>query len=175
MKKNIILLIAHEGYQQVEYGVTREILASESNIHLITASDEAGTALAKDCSSSVVDITVEQIKPTECDGLFIIGGPGALACLDTKPVHALLEQMMALGKPYGAICISSRILAAAGVLGGKKATGWDDDKKLAGIFKKHGVTYVEQPVVVDGTVVTATGPEAAQSFAQAILKVVGNL
>ncbi len=175
MKKNVVLLVAHEGYQQIEYGVTREILASTTNVTVLTASDEAGTAIAKDSSSSVVDLTVEQIKPTEIDGLFLIGGPGALQCLDTPQVHTLLEQLMALQKPYGAICISSRILAAAGVLGGKKATGWNEDHKLEGIYKKHGVTYVKEPVVIDGNVVTATGPEAAQSFAQAILKVIGEL
>lgn len=175
MKKNVILLIAHEGYQQIEYGVTYEILASNAALNVITASDEAGTALAKDSSSSTVDMTVEQIKPTECDGLFLIGGPGALDCLNTPQVHTLLQQMMALGKPYGSICISSRILAQAGVLGKKKATGWDGDHKLEGIYKKYGVTYVHQPVVIDGNVVTAEGPEAAQSFAQAILKVLGSL
>ena len=41
MNKKVILLIAHEGYQQIEYGVTREILAS-NNVTIITASDEAG-------------------------------------------------------------------------------------------------------------------------------------
>lgn len=175
MKKNVVLLIAHEGYQQIEYGLPREILASTTNINVITASDEAGTAIAKDSSSSTVDMTVEQIKPTEIDGLFLIGGPGALDCLNTPQVHTLLQQMMALEKPYGAICISSRILAQAGVLGKKKATGWNGDNKLEGIFKKHGVTYVHQPVVIDGKVVTAEGPDAAQSFAQAIVKVLGSL
>ena len=145
MKKNIVLLIAHEGYQPIEYGVTREILASDLNINVITASDEAGTALAKDSSSSTVDMTVEQINPTTIDGLFIIGGPGALTYLDKTQVYTLLQQMMALKKPYGAICIASRILAAAGVLAGKKATGWDGDNELADIFKTHAVTYVKQP------------------------------
>lgn len=171
-KKKVVLLIAHEGYQQVEYGVTHEILASE-NIHVITASNQSGTAIAKDLSSTVVDLTVEQINAMHIDGLFIIGGPGALDCLDTHAVHTLLQQMMALKKPYGAICIAPRILVNANVLAGKKATGWDEDNNLAKIFASHDVVYEHHPVVIDGNVVTAIGPEAAQAFAQAILKVVG--
>ena len=83
--------------------------------------------------------------------------------------------MKLLKKPYGAICISSRILAAAGVLSGKKATGWDDDNKLAHIFKKHNVEYIKESIVIDENVVTAIGPSAAQEFAQGILKVLGIL
>ncbi len=169
-KKKVVLLIAHEGYQQVEYGIPREILASE-NIDVITASDQSGTATAKDHSTTIVDMTIEQINPMLIDGLFIIGGPGALECLDKPAVHALLQQMKALNKPFGAICVSPRILANAEVLAGKKATGWDDDNKLAAFFKSHDVIYENHHVVIDRNIVTATGPEAAQSFAQAILKV----
>jgi protease I len=173
-KKKIVLLIAHEGYQQIEYGVTREILASE-NVEVLTASDEAGVAIAKDSSSTTVDLTIDQINPTHIDGLFLIGGPGALEYLNTPYVHTLLQQMMALKKPYGSICISSRILAQAQVLANKRATGWDDDGKLEEIFKSHGVMYERHPSVIDGLVVTATGPEAAQAFAQGILKVLQTL
>ncbi|MBA3751324.1 DJ-1/PfpI family protein [Candidatus Dependentiae bacterium] len=169
-KHTIVLLIAHEGYQQIEYGVTAEILKSE-NVQVITASNQLGYATAKDTSSTSIDMTIDQINPTLYDGLFIIGGPGALDSLNTPLVHGLLEQMMALDKPYGAICISSRILAQAHVLAGKKATGWDEDGALEEIFKDHGVIYSKEPVVTDGKVVTATGPDAAQEFAQAILQV----
>ena len=79
--------------------------------------------------------------------------------------------MMALNKPLGSICISSRILAKAGVLGGKKATGWDGDDKLNGIFNEHAVNYTREPVTTDGSIVTATDPRAAERFGQSIVKV----
>ncbi len=168
-KKNVILLIAHEGYQQIEYGVTREVLHNKG-IHVTTASDQPGTATAKDSSSTNVDITVAKINPEKYDGLFLIGGPGALTWLNNEQVHTLLREMIALKKPYGAICISPRILAEANVLGGKKATGWDKDHQLSAIFQKYAVTYLPHHVVVDGNVITATGPEAAQEFGEAIAK-----
>ena len=80
--------------------------------------------------------------------------------------------MMALKKSYGSICIASRILAKAGVLGNKKATGWDGDDKLSAIFTNHAVTYVKETCVVDGNVVTATDPAAAKEFGENILKVI---
>ncbi len=169
-KKTVILVIAHEGYQQIEYGITRDVLMRKG-IEVITASDLPGRATGKDSSSTDVDITIDDINPDNIDGLFLIGGPGALPHLDTDAVHTLLQQLMALKKPYGAICIASRILAQANVLGGKKATGWDGDDKLEEIFKNYAVTYVRRPVVTDGTIVTATGPDVAQEFGEAIARV----
>jgi protease I len=168
--KKIGLIVASNGYQPVEYGVPQEMLATDG-FKVITISDRAGVALAKDSSTTIVDITVDQVNVVDFDGIFAIGGPGALECLDTPRVHDIFKQMQILKKAYGAICISPRILAHAGVLAGKQATGWDDDNKLSEIFSKHGVQLTNQPVVVDGNVITATGPQAAQEFAIAIVKI----
>lgn len=170
-KKTVVLVIAHEGYQPIEYGVTREVLINKG-IQVITASDEAGTAIAKDSSSTHVDVTIDKINPEKIDGLFLIGGSGALTYLNTEPVHTLLQEMMALEKPYGSICISSRILAQANVLGGRNATGWNDDHELEDIFRNYAVTYIQKPVVIDGNVITAVGPQAAHGFGEAIAKLV---
>ena len=166
----VILLVAHEGYQPIEYGVTKEIL-KEAGMLVLTASDKQGTASSNNSSTTHVDLTCDEIDPEKIDGLFIIGGPGALEYLDTPLVHSLVQEMMSLGKPYGAICIAPRILAKAGVLGGKKATGWDDDKQLAALFQEHAVTYKHEAVTVDGVIVTATNPAAAEGFGKAIVRV----
>lgn len=169
--KKVILLIAHKDYQPIEYGVTKEILSQNPAITVLTASNKSGDATATDGSTTPVDLTISEINPNDIDGLFLVGGSGALDALDTPQVHTLLQEMMALNKPYGSICISSRILAKAGVLGGKKATGWDGDDKLDVIFKEHAVTYTREPVTTDGSIVTATDPKAAELFGQSIVRV----
>ena len=76
--------------------------------------------------------------------------------------------------PFGAICVSTRILAKAGTLKDKRATGWDGDNELGGVYKEHGVTYVPEDVVVDGNVITATGPTVAKEFGQQVVAVLQN-
>lgn len=169
--KKIVILIAHEGYQPIEYGVTKEVLAQNPAIAVLTASNKPGEATATDGSKTVVDLTVDKIDPKTIDGLFLVGGSGALEALDNPQVYALLQEMKTLKKPFGSICISSRILAKAGVLGGKKATGWDGDDKLNGIFNEHAVTYTRKPVTTNGLIVTATDPRAAEKFGQSIIHV----
>lgn len=167
----VILVVAHTDYQPVEYGVTYDILASNT-IQVATVSNKPGVATATDGSTTVVNNTLDEINPINYQGLFIIGGKGALEHLNIPVMHELLRQFKALGKPYGAICIAPRILAQAQVLGTVKATGWDDDHELARVFERYGAQYTRKAVVTDGLVVTAQGPEVVQDFAEAIIRVV---
>ncbi len=69
----------------------------------------------------------------------------------------------------GAICVSTRILAHAQALKNKRATGWNGDNALGGIYKEYDVQYVPKDVVVDGLIITATGPNVAREFGEQII------
>jgi protease I len=164
----IILVVAHTGFQPLEYAIPKKILTN-AGFTVITASTTLGTATSSTGDTVKVDLLIKNIDPQTYDGIFFVGGPGALDDLDNQTSYTILQAAAAAHKPYGAICISPRILAHAGVLKNKKATGWDDDGELADIFKKHSVTYVHKHVVVDSTIITATGPAAAQEFGTSIV------
>lgn len=168
--KKVVLIIAHEGFQHIEYRVPKKIL-EDAGFSVATASDKAGKATGKDGSTQTVDLLLEDVNPKSVDGIFFIGGPGALVHLDNQESYRILNEAMILGKAYGAMCISSRILAKAHVLTQKKATGWDGDNELVGIFLQNNVEYLREPVVIDGNVVTASGPEAAEEFGQGMVSV----
>lgn len=171
----ILFVVAHKGFQQIEYAVPKKILIDAGFI-IVTASDQRGVALAKDGVTTVsVDLLISEVVVKEYGGIFLIGGPGALEFLDTHATHDMLNTAQQLALIIGAICVSTRILAHAGVLRGKQATGWDGDDALEGIYAKHGVLYRQnQPVVVDENIITASGPEAAAEFAEQIIMVMQN-
>ena len=169
--KTVLLVIAHVGFQQKEYFDTKAAL-EQAGIKVLTASNLSGEATAKDSSKLLVELPLEKVDPSNFDGIFFIGGPGTLDNLDNQESNRILNEMMIAQKPYGAICIAPRILAKAHVLVGKQATGWDGDGELAHIFAQNNVEYVREPVVVDGNIVTANGPEAATAFGEAISKIV---
>ena len=170
MTKKVGLVIASKGFQPIEYGTPKQLL-EDAGFLVVTISDAMGEAVAKDGSVAQVDKVLQDVDPKEFDGIFIIGGPGALDHLDNQETNRIVNEMMVLQKPYGAICISSRILAKAHVLTGKKATGWNNDGELETIFPQNNVTYVPEPVVVDGNIVTADGPSSAEAFGKAIISV----
>jgi len=167
----ILLLIAQEGFQTKEYHDPKRVLEAAGHI-VITASVGGGTAISNINETTPVDLALSDVHVEDYDAVFVVGGPGAPISLDNEETARIMKEAEARkGMPYGAICISPRILAKAGVLQGKKATGWNNDEKLEEFFKKHGVHYERAPVVIDGRVVTADGPMSAEAFGEAILKV----
>lgn len=163
--KQVLLVIAHEGYQPIEYSVPKKIL-EEAGYTIVTASNKPGPAKATDDSETNVDITLDKVKMADYDGIFLIGGSGALENLDNQITYKLLKKAFDEHKIIGGICASARILAKAGILEGKQATGWDGDNQLSEVYKKHLVNYVREGVVVDPPFVTALGPAEAQKFGQ---------
>lgn len=167
--KTIALIIAHQGFQPIEYGEPKKILEAAGHT-VVTVSDMPGPATSKFGDTTDVDMTVADLKPAEYDGIFLIGGPGALVHLDSTAVHGIMHAAAASGKPWGAICIAPRILAHAGLLQGKRATGWNDDNEVLEIFSSAGATYVKRPCVEEGSLITADGPESAKLFGEAIAR-----
>lgn len=167
--KKIVLVVAFEGYQQAEYNEPKRLL-EEANVTVITASNSLGSAIAKDGSTTPVDLLVNDIVVDEYDGVVFVGGPGALEALDNQESYAVIKAAAKKQKIVGAICISTRILAAANVLTEKKATGWNDDGKLEEIYREHHAEYVNQDVVVDENIITATGPAAAIHFGETLIR-----
>ncbi len=169
--KPILLVIAHEGFQPVEYDVPKRALLT-SGFEVKTASDLLGTAIsAIDQEEAEVDLTLDSVAVSDYDGIFFIGGPGALEFLNNEKSYRVIQEAAKECKVWGAICISPRILAEAGVLKGRKATGWDDDGELVGILSGVGAEYIKEPVVVDGNLITASGPAAAEEFGREIVRV----
>ena len=174
MAQPILLIVAHENYQPIEYQDPKRVL-EENGYTVVTASNKSGTATAKDESTTTVDLTLEEIEPSDYAGIFFVGGPGAMDHVDGELAYYIAQRAQALRIPHGAICIATRILAAAGVLEEKEATGWNGDGMLPAIYEAYDVEYQpEKEVVVDGIIITATGPDAAVDFGNAIVNVLHN-
>jgi putative intracellular protease/amidase len=166
----VLLVIASKDFQQIEYGVTKKVLV-DAGFTVVTASDGFDKAIAKDGSKVHVDLTLNQIRVDDYQGIFFIGGPGTLEHLDNNTSYKILQEAALQHKPIGAICIATRILAKAGVLRDKYATGWNDDGLLNAIFAENGVVYLpEEKVVVESNVITAIDPSAAQQFGEQIVE-----
>lgn len=160
--------MASKGYQSVEFSVPKNLL-EQAGFTVITASDSKGFATAQDESTIPIDLQISDATVSDYDGIFFVGGPGALEHLDHEASHNLIRDAYKERKIIGAICISTRILAHAGILRDKQATGWNGDNELSSIYQDYRVQYVPKDVVVDGTIITATGPNAAREYAELII------
>ena len=169
MNTSVVIVIASNDFQPVEYATPKKIL-EQAGYMVTVASDKPGTATAVDKSTTRIDFTLNNVIIDHYSAIIFVGGPGAIEHLDNETSYRLIKSAQQAKKLIAAICIAPRILAHAGILKGKRATGWDGDGELAQIFKSHGVTYERHPVVMDGSIITAVGPTAAQEFGTKIVE-----
>ena len=167
--ERVLIIIAFSGFQPIEFTKTKKELLN-AGISVDIASDKFGEAVASDGTKVKVDMKLIDVCVDKYAGIFIIGGPGALEHLNNDETLRIMRAAESQSKLFGAICISPRILAEGGLLVGHEATGWDGDGKLGEIYKKFDVVYKKQPVVVDGNIITASGPDAAEEFGKTIVQ-----
>jgi len=162
----ILFIIAYNGFQHIEYGIPKHII-EDAGFEIVTASDKLGTAIAKDGSTEQIDISIDKVIINHYSGIIFVGGPGALEHLDNNTSYKIIHEALQQNLPIGAICAATRILARAGVLNGKYATGWDGDGQLDAIYKEYHAKYIPtEDVVIDDNIITATGPACAQQFGE---------
>lgn len=172
LNKKIVMIIAFRDFRDAEYFVPKEIL-TKAGAEVKTASNKKGLAMGADGGESEVDLLVSEINLADFDGIVFVGGPGCLENLDNENSYRVAREAVSQNKLLASICISPVILAKAGVLAGKRATVWSSpmNKEPVRILKEKGAIYQDQPVVVDGKIITANGPAAAENFAKTIIEV----
>ncbi len=171
-KKSAIFIIAFQNFRDEEYFRPREIL-EKAGFQISVASTEKGIAQGIEGGEVKVDFTIDSVKASDFDAVIFIGGPGAIKHQDNKSFHRLAQEAMVQGKILAAICIAPTILAKAGVLEGKKAAVWSSalDRRPVQLLQEEGAAFENKPVVIDGKLITATGPQVAKEFGEAIVQV----
>lgn len=100
------------------------------------------------------------------DVIVVPGGPGQTPLMEDAEVMQFLRQQAAGAQLVTSVCTGSLLLAAAGLLTGRKATcHWLSIDQLA-LF---GVEAVPQRVVVDGDRITGAGVTSGLDFAFRVL------
>ncbi|MBT9494094.1 MAG: DJ-1/PfpI family protein [Paucibacter sp.] len=144
--------------------------------HVLTAIHDfegAQTYSEKPGHRFTLNATFADIKPEDYDGLVIPGGR-APEYLRTMPgVLALVQHFARAGKPIAAICHGAQLLAAAGVIRGKKVSAYP---ACAAEVELAGASYANIAVteaVTDGQLVTAPAWPAHPAWMAQFLVVLG--
>jgi protease I len=113
-----------------------------------------------------------EVDPNLYGAIAIIGGGGSQVHLWNDPMlRKLVQSFHASQKIVAAICLSPVVLAHAGILKGIQATFFESPDAVREM-KSGGAVPVNKAVVVDGRIITANGPAAAQEFAGTILSAI---
>ncbi len=162
--KKILMVVAPINFRDAEYFEPREILEA-SGVEIKTASIQSGIAKGAQGGETKIDLTVSDVNVADFDAVAFIGGPGMAEIVGDESLQILARKFYDAGKLTAAICVAPSILARAGILKGKQATSFPSVEKD---LEDGGALYTGNDVAVDGKIITANGPEAAQKFGERI-------
>jgi protease I len=166
---DVVMVIAPEVFRDEEYAEPVRIL-EQHGARVTTASAAPGKCIGKLGLVAHADLSLAEAMHRSWDAVVFVGGSGAQRFFDDTEAHTLARQAARAGAVVGAICIAPSVLAHAGLLAGVTATAFPSQK---GDLLRHGATWTEGPVAVDGRIITANGPEAATEFGMQLAEALG--
>jgi protease I len=114
-----------------------------------------------------VDLGAEQARAEDFDGVVVPGGYAPDILRRHAAVLRLVREAHEQGKVVAAICHAGWVLASAGILKGRKVTGFSairDDMVNA------GAEFLDREVVVDGRLITSRQPDDLPAFCREIIR-----
>ena len=165
-----VAILVEDFYQELEvwYPLLR---LREAGIETFTVGPQGGATYKSKLGYPVkADRGVGDVSPTELDAVVIPGGWAPDYLRRHPSCVNLVHEMNVLGKLIASICHGGWLLCSAGILRNRRATSFfaiKDDMVNA------GARWVDEPVVVDGNLITSRIPEDLPDFCRAILHKLG--
>ena len=160
-----VLVPLAQGCEEIEAATIIDILR-RAGIDVVTAGLDTHPVRASRGLMLLPDTTLDAALGHDYDMVVLPGGqPGTDSLKADARIRNLLQQMAQQGRMVAAICAAPSVLAAAGLLDGRKATCYPtclDD------FPR--VNLQSAAVVEDGKLITSRSPGTAMDFALALVE-----
>ncbi len=161
----MIYMFLADGFEEIEAITPLDIL-KRGKIPIKTVGLEKNTVKGSLGISIETDITIEELKETEIDGIVLPGGmPGTLNLSKNKKVTDTIKYCYEKNLLIAAICAAPSILGEMGILNGKSACCYPGFEE-----KLTGAEVSSLSVCSDGNIITAKGPGVAAEFGFKILE-----
>jgi transcriptional regulator GlxA family with amidase domain len=167
MRRKVVFVV-YPGITALDLVGPHEVLGAADAYDLVVAGVEAGPVRATRGPGLVAERALSSIRGP-IDTLIVVGGEGALeAMFDAKLVRAV-HALAGRSRRVASVCTGSFVLAAGGLLDGKRATThWSACELMAREFP--AVTVDPEPIFVrDGELWTSAGVTAGMDLALALV------
>jgi deglycase len=169
--KTIAFAVATEGIEQVEltepWRAIEQAGGTPKLISLESGKVQAANHLEK-ADTFEVDATFADSDASDYDALVLPGGvanPDRLRMDDTAV--GFIRAFFDAGKPVAAICHAPWTLVEADVVRGRTLTSWPS---LQTDLRNAGASWVDEEVVVDGSLITSRKPDDLPAFNATLVK-----
>jgi protease I len=170
-----IAILATDGFEEMELLEPKERL-TRAGAAVEVVSPKTGPIRAWRFTNwgglVAVDRTIGAASVDAYDALILPGGlinPDRLRAI--QQAVAFVRAFAESGKPVGAICHGPWLLVEAGILKGRRATSYPS---IRTDLENAGAIWVDEPVVVDGNLVTSRRPKDLARFVDRLAELIGD-
>jgi protease I len=166
LKGKKVVLLAENNYQEMELWVPYYRLKEEGAEVILVGSGSSRTYTSKLGYPVEVQKEAKEIDMIRYDGVVIPGGYAPDMMRRYPEMVKIVKEAHQKGKIIAAICHAGWMLASAGILKGRKVTGFfaiKDDLVNA------GANYVDEEVVRDGNLITSRKPDDLPAFCRELV------
>lgn len=168
--KRVALLIEN-GVEDAEFQVPYKGLKMAGIEVLVLGSRTNEKYVGKQGQVAVqADATTTEANPAEFDAVIIPGGMAPDRMRVNPNTVRFVQEAMRQGKLVAAVCHGPQVLIEGDLLKGKQATGFIAIRKD---MINAGANYIDEPLVVDGNLITSRQPGDLAIFTTAILSRLG--
>lgn len=165
-----ILLIATDGFENDELFLPRQALidaGASVTLASIATDPIQGEKGGEKGDTITPDTTIDAVDTDDYDMLLLPGGVGNpdKMRMQDRAVDIVAE-FMEDEKIVAAICHAPWLLVEADVVDGRRVTSWPS---IRTDLENAGADVVDEPVVVDGNLITSRKPDDIPAFNRAII------
>ncbi|MEE8389148.1 MAG: DJ-1 family glyoxalase III [Acidiferrobacterales bacterium] len=164
----LVLVPLAKGFEDLE-AITITDLMRRAQIDVVTAGLTPGPITGSRGTIVVPDMSLDEALQQSYDMVVLPGGqPGATHLEKDERIQSLVKRMAADNKVTAAVCAAPKVLAVAGLLEGKRATGFPGTLSAD---QFPGIDISTDAVVTDGNIVTSRGPGTVMDFTLALIEI----
>ncbi|WP_345821930.1 type 1 glutamine amidotransferase domain-containing protein [Methylobacterium fujisawaense] len=165
-----VAILITDGFEQVEMTEPRKALdQAGAETQIVSPKDGAVKAwnFTEWGDQFPVDVPLNSARPDDYSALLLPGGVINPDTLRTIPAAvAFAKSFFDSGKPVASICHGPWTVIEAGAARGRRMTSWPS---LQTDLRNAGADWMDEPVVVDGNLVTSRKPDDLPAFNRAVI------
>jgi len=166
LKGKKVVLLAENHYQELELWVPYYRLKEEGAEVVVVGTGSSRTYTSKLGYPVDVNKEAKEIDMSKYDGVVIPGGYAPDLMRRYPEMVRIVREAHQRGKVVAAICHAGWMLASAGIVKGKKVTGF---MAIKDDLINAGANYVDEEVVTDGNLITSRKPDDLPAFCREII------
>jgi protease I len=176
--RKVAVLVA-DGFEQAEFdGPVQALRKAGAQVEVLAPNAQhlghiRGVRHHEPAEGTKGDRVITEATPDTYDALLVPGGLYSPDAMRLSKAHlAFVKAFAESGKPMAMICHGLWLLADAEVASGRTLTSWPAIRRD---LERAGAIWVDQPVVVDGALITSRKPDDVPAFSRALVQALAAL